>query len=464
MRKIVSILGIPIDDLDTAQVLERLEEFVASGRFHQVATANVDFLVKAHNDPELKQILRVADLVVPDGMPVVWASRLLRAVLRERVTGVDLVWALTERAAQNGYRIFMLGGEPDIATMAKARLEQRYPGLQIVGCESPDIPSLITTDCEELIKRIALARPDVLLVAFGNPKQEKFIHMHRSQLQVPVCIGVGGTFDFIAGKTRRAPRIVQKLGLEFLHRWTQNPKRLGPRYKTNLAEFPPLVLRQVRSVGKDDLKTPEPFAVSTEGSCQVIVLSGFLGWDAMRGIVEPMENAFSEGRSVVLNVSAVRGMDSFALGSLLNLWKRGKWARCEIRITGPGPRFRNVLEVADATHLFPTFGSVSEAARAAPAMHFSACVNLDAKSFTLVLCGAASAERVLEVEGLLMDLANRHQSVCLDLREVSYVDCGMLSVLARFADNRRRQGLVTTSEVSQPVARAMAREKLAAIA
>src|SRR2546430_9389711 len=131
MRRTVAILGIPVDDLTTAQVLKRIDEFVRSRRFHQVATANTDFLIKAQSDPELKTILRTADMVVPDGMPIVWASRLLRTRLPERVTGPDLVPALAEEAVRQRYRIFMLAGAPGVALRAREVLERRYLGIQI---------------------------------------------------------------------------------------------------------------------------------------------------------------------------------------------------------------------------------------------------------------------------------------------------------------------------------------------
>jgi N-acetylglucosaminyldiphosphoundecaprenol N-acetyl-beta-D-mannosaminyltransferase len=463
MRKIVSILGIPVDDLNTVEVLDRLEQFITSRRFHQVATANVDFLIKANADPELKCILRTADLVVPDGMPLVWASRWMHNGLRERVTGADLVSPLAERAAANGYRIFMLGGEPQVAQAAKARLESLYPAVTIVGCESPDVPNLVTADCEPILRRIEEAKPDILLVAFGNPKQEKFIHMHRDRLNVPVCIGVGGTFDFIAGKTKRAPRVMQKLGLEFLHRWAGNPKRLGARYKQNITQFPPLIIRQVRAIDRSRDAEPVEVSVTEERDCAILSLSGTLTGRYLDSLMEPVESAFAASRHVVLDMTAVRGADGYSLGALQNLWKRAAWAKCEVRFVNPPQRFRRALEVTDSLNLFRQFSSRAEAVAAAPVVQFSACLSAEGEGATVAVCGSASVAHLDKLESVLEKASQCGQVVCLDLREVSYIDCAGLYALWRFADNRKQRGLVTTCAPSTPVVQALAREKLKSI-
>src|SRR5579871_1024313 len=238
MRQTIGILGIPIDNLDTEATLDRLDQFIQERRFHQVATANVDFLINAMHDRELRQILCNADLVTPDGMPVVWASNLLGSPLPERVTGADLVPKMAALAARKGYRIYMLGARPEVAQRARARLIQDNPTLQIVGCSSPNVSPLLAMDNDTLLNDICEAEPDILLVAFGNPKQEKWIHLHRDRLRnIPVCMGVGGTFDFLAGQTSRAPAWMQRFGMEWLYRLGQEPKRLWRRYCNDLIYF-----------------------------------------------------------------------------------------------------------------------------------------------------------------------------------------------------------------------------------
>jgi N-acetylglucosaminyldiphosphoundecaprenol N-acetyl-beta-D-mannosaminyltransferase len=322
------------------------------------------------------------------------------------------------------------------------------------------VPNLVTTDCEPILGRIAEARPDILLVAFGNPKQEKFIHMHRHRLRVPVCVGVGGTFDFIAGKTKRAPRAVQRLGLEFLHRWSQNPKRLGSRYKQNLAQFPPLILRQVRTVHRSGDGAPMEVSVDLRADCHVVAIRGIIAGRGLTALTEAVEAAFNAGKHVIVDLTGVRGTDGYALGALQNLWKRAAWARCEIRLVGAPNRLVRALEATDSLGLFRMFAGTEEAAAASPMVHFDTCMSGDVSGMTVAVCGSASVEYLDKMELALSEAARCPSAVCLDLRDVEYADCAALSALRRFADNRTRTGLLTTSALSEAVSQALHREKL----
>ena len=260
MRTLVQILHTPIDRLDTQGVLARIEAFICERGFHQVATANTDYLVNALRDPELRAILCAAHLVTPDGMPVVWASKLLGQPLPERVTGADLAPQLAALAAREGYGLYLLGAQPEVNAKACERLRADYPSLRIVGrAAPPDLP-LETMDTEALLADIERACPDILLVAFGNPKQEKWIYRNRARLQqVPVCIGVGGTFDFLAGRTRRAPLWMQQRGLEWLYRLCQEPRRLLKRYNRDFWLFGYHLLRQRLTQRRSDpVSKPTP--------------------------------------------------------------------------------------------------------------------------------------------------------------------------------------------------------------
>ena len=161
---------------------------------------------------------------------MLWASILFGRPLKERVTGVDLIPELAKLSAERGYRIFMLGSEEKNSKQAADVLEQRYPGVQIVERYSPPVKPLEQMDDQDILQRIHLAKPDILLVAFGNPKQELWIDRNRERLNVPVMIGIGGSLDMIAGSLRRAPRMIQKLQLEWMFRMFQEPRRLFPRY------------------------------------------------------------------------------------------------------------------------------------------------------------------------------------------------------------------------------------------
>src|SRR5882724_5575093 len=187
----IAILGIPFDNITIAQALERIAEMVESRRPHYLVTANVDFLVQAQTDIELRRILFDAHLVLCDGTPLVWASRLLGNPLPERVAGADLVPLLIRVAAQRGYRLFLLGATPESAQRAVTNLYRQHPDLIIAGHYSPPFNKLLEMDHDEIRRRITEAAPDLLLISFGCPKQEKWIAMHYRSLGVPVAVGVG---------------------------------------------------------------------------------------------------------------------------------------------------------------------------------------------------------------------------------------------------------------------------------
>jgi N-acetylglucosaminyldiphosphoundecaprenol N-acetyl-beta-D-mannosaminyltransferase len=220
----ITILGVRVDDVTYEETLARIEGFIQEDRPHQIVTVNPEFIVAAHSDAEFREILNAAALVLPDGVGVVWASRLSgqRRPLRERVAGSDLVPRIAALAEERGYRLFLLGAAPGVAEGAARRLYQQNPGLAIVGTHagspSPD-------EEDEIVALVRAARPHVLFVAYGAPAQDKWIARNLARLDVPVCMGVGGAFDFIAGVAVRAPLWAQRLGLEWLHRLGHEPWR-----------------------------------------------------------------------------------------------------------------------------------------------------------------------------------------------------------------------------------------------
>lgn len=230
----VVVLGIPFNDVSFAEAVEWVRQRIHAQRPSYIATANMDFLMQAWHDPELQRILLEADMVVADGIPIVWLSRLLGPPLRERVTGSDLVPLFAEMAAREGFSMFGLGGAPGVAERAMAKLAERCPGLRIAGCYSPPKADILDMDNAGMLARIKEVSPDILLVAFGAPKQEKWVNMHIRRWQVPVAMGVGGSLDFLAGAQKRAPRWIQKLALEWLWRMLSDPRRLLRRYVANM--------------------------------------------------------------------------------------------------------------------------------------------------------------------------------------------------------------------------------------
>jgi exopolysaccharide biosynthesis WecB/TagA/CpsF family protein len=243
-RPPIAILGVPFDNVTLAEAVVEIESMVASHQPHYLVTANVDFLVQAQSDLELRHILTDADLVLCDGTPVLWASRLLGNRLPERVAGADLVPVLLGIAAEKKYRVFFLGATPDSARQAVNRLQREHPSLLIVGHYSPPFSALMEMDNDEIKRRIHEAQPDLLFVAFGCPKAEKWIALHYLELGVPVAAGVGATIDFLAGRVKRAPRWMQRAGMEWVFRLVQEPRRLWRRYAKDLWVFGWKILAQ----------------------------------------------------------------------------------------------------------------------------------------------------------------------------------------------------------------------------
>ncbi len=230
--------GIAFDNVTMADAVTRIGMMVQKADHPcMVCTGNLDHLVMLQQDAEFRAIYAESELVLADGMPVVWLSRLAHwrqaavPALRERVAGSDLFWELGRASALMGLRLFFLGGAPGAAERAAEVMQQRYPGAEICGIYCPPFDTFETPEEQERIRvRIREAQPDILLVGFGAPKQEKWIAANRYRLGVPVSIGVGGSFDMAAGVFKRAPKWIQRLGMEWLYRMAQDPGRLGKRY------------------------------------------------------------------------------------------------------------------------------------------------------------------------------------------------------------------------------------------
>ena len=189
----------------------------------------------------------LSDLNLADGAPVVWLGRLIGADMRTRVAGADLVPALLGEAAKTGARVFLLGGEGGVAAVAGARLQELYPGLVVAGTYEPPRAAVQNMNNAEILALIHEAKPNLLLVALGHPKQEQWIDMHRDQLSVAVAVGVGCVFDLIAGRSRRAPRWMQDAGLEWAYRMAREPRRLLGRYMTDAIWLVPITVTALRS-------------------------------------------------------------------------------------------------------------------------------------------------------------------------------------------------------------------------
>lgn len=212
-----------MDCIDMERALQVILQMVGGGRCHLVATVNPEFVMRARRDTAFGQVLDSSDLCLADGWGVLWAARRRGCGLSDRVTGTDLVLRLASQGADAGLRIFLLGAAPGVAAETAARLTRANPGLVVAGTHDG---SPAPSDDEQTLALVRAARPDILLVAYGAPRQELWIARLREQLPVSVAIGVGGAFDFIAGRVRRAPRWMQQAGLEWLFRLARQPWRI----------------------------------------------------------------------------------------------------------------------------------------------------------------------------------------------------------------------------------------------
>lgn len=237
--KRVEILGVNVNSLTMIQAVEKVQQFIDEKKNALVATANAEMLMRATQDAELKSILNEADLVVPDGAGTVWASNYLGVEMPERVAGYDLAQELMREAPARNDRIYFFGSAPGVAEKAREKALELYPGIKIVGTRNGFFSA---ADEAEIIAEIKAARPDILLVALGVPKQEKWLYKHRQELNIPVSIGVGGTLDVMAGVMQRAPLWMQRAKLEWLFRGLKQPSRAG-----RLLALPKFVLKVMAS-------------------------------------------------------------------------------------------------------------------------------------------------------------------------------------------------------------------------
>lgn len=234
----VTILGLRVDCVSQDEALEMIDSFVQEQTPRQVVTADASMVVIARQDPELRAIVDRAALVTPDGWGILWAARLFRTPIPWKVSGVDLAARLCERSPAKGYRIFFFGAGPGVAEKAAFKMARHYPGAQIVGVRD----GYFTREQEpEIAAEIKAAAPDIVLVALGIPKQEKWIDRHKAAIGAPVFIGVGGTFDVFSGRVKRAPVWMQNRGWEWLYRLWKNPRKIA-KVKT-LPQFVLLALR-----------------------------------------------------------------------------------------------------------------------------------------------------------------------------------------------------------------------------
>jgi N-acetylglucosaminyldiphosphoundecaprenol N-acetyl-beta-D-mannosaminyltransferase len=232
------VLGVNVDAVQIPDVIAQMESWISErGSAHFIAVTGMHGVSEAQRDPAFKRILNGADLVVPDGMPLVWLARRQRIPLKRRVYGPELMTDFCRDTAAKGYRHFLYGGDPVVVSHLLLVLRQRFPGLAIAGVYSPPFRPLTEAEETEITNRLNDSAADVVWVALGTPRQERWMHVHREKLRAPVIVGVGAAFDFIAGAKKQAPRWMRENGLEWLYRLLQEPRRLWRRYLIYGSQF-----------------------------------------------------------------------------------------------------------------------------------------------------------------------------------------------------------------------------------
>lgn len=479
------ILGIPVDNLTLSEAIGKIFDLVDQYRLDQtpkyVATVNVDFVVNTlswipgrTSHPELLDILRKSDLVTADGMPLVWTARLLGTRLKERVTGADLVPALAETAADKGKSIYLLGGAGDVSRQAADTLLSWFPGLVVAGTSAPFVhvtgEKMLTAADEDLlvVEEINRTAPDILFLGFGNPKQEIWFQRNRHRLKVPVSIGIGGTYEFITGRTRRAPAWIQKSGFEWVYRITQDPFRLFNRYFKGFFKFGTMILPSIlylkyrtwrltlsgkkveKKAEKDSLPPQsvrgdeiEPgsvngesatdgalhFSGKTDLSVHVLALpprmdSAWVETDGPGFLTRVMEH------NVILDFSRVDFMDSTGIGFLVKLYRRFEKQKKRLILCAIQPPIMRTFKLIRVIDLFGKYivDSVEVAldhfSRAVQEPGFYYFGEENSGVVTLHLFGHLDSERIANDNlGPASFLSGKKISHCiLNLKELVYVE------------------------------------------
>jgi N-acetylglucosaminyldiphosphoundecaprenol N-acetyl-beta-D-mannosaminyltransferase len=246
-QETINLFGIPVEAMSMAQTLDLIDDVIKSRQSLQIGVINAAKVVNMDKDPELREAVLSSDIILADGAAVVWASKLLRRPLPERVAGIDLMFGMFERGNERGYRVFCLGATEEISSTVEANLARDYPGLTLAGRHH----GYFTDDeAQEIADQIKASKADILLVAMTSPKKERFLAKWMAHMDVPVCHGVGGSFDVYAGKVERAPESWQKLGLEWLYRVKQEPGRLWKRYLFTNVSFLWMLLKSLLGFNK----------------------------------------------------------------------------------------------------------------------------------------------------------------------------------------------------------------------
>lgn len=444
----IALLGVAFDNVTLREAVGRIDAMIASGRSHHVVTANVDFLVQARHDLELQRILLDAPLVLCDGTPLVWASRLFGNPLPERVAGADVVPELIRVASERQYRVFFLGTTEEANTSAISRLCAQFPRLQI-GHYSPPFRPLLEMDDADIIRRIRAAKPDLLFVAFGCPKAEKWLAMHHRELGVPVAMGVGATIDFLAGNVKRAPLWMQRGGLEWIYRLSQEPRRLFKRYATDLRHFSEAIVRQwwtmrlrfgpVRSRACTSI-------IHTERTWQRVEGAGCLNKDSVERDASRWNEIAGSDRHCLLELAETMSMDSTGVAALVHLKKKLRLSQRYLILLSPSLAVRRALKVMRLEDFFEVANDALEAREVIEARsreRFALMVGNPTRP--LALTGEITATNAEQISQCTWAAINRAHSTArsslIGLAAVSFMDSAGVKLLKCAVEIARSRGI-----------------------
>ncbi len=251
----VNILGVGINAMTMSQAVNEISNWIEQQNRNYVSVCTVHTIMECQRSESMRRAVNGAGLATPDGMPLVWLGKLKSQQSVSRVYGPDLLWAMSELSIQRGYRHYFYGGAEGVPEQLAEILSRRLPGLRVVGAYSPPFRPLTPSEDNHLINKINQAKPDIVWVGLGTPKQDLWMADHRAQLSAPVLIGVGAAFNFFSGQVRQAPLWMQQHGLEWLFRLSQEPGRLWYRYLVYNPLFILLVLAQTLKLKKYPLET-----------------------------------------------------------------------------------------------------------------------------------------------------------------------------------------------------------------
>lgn len=457
----IVILGIPFDNITTSDAVSAIEKMVASGKPHYLATANVDFLMQAKTDVELRRILLDADLVLCDGTPLVWASRLLGNPLPERVAGSDLVPLLIRIAEKKKYRVFFLGGSPDSAETAVANLRRTHPDLEIAGHYSPPFAPLFEMNHEKIKRRIQQAKPDLLFVSFGCPKQEKWISMHYRSLGVPVSVGVGATIDFLAGKMKRAPKWMQRTGTEWIFRLAQEPRRLLGRYWKGIWWFGGAITQQwwrMQLTGKKEEAVKHAFPPNGKQTWKKVRIAERLDVETVRRDALLCEQALATSRHCLIDLSRVRFVDSTGIGLLIRLQKKARITGGQLILVSLSRAMQSALKLMRLQDFFTIARDFFHARKIANSAAVVNPVLLQQNYFpskpALFWRGeitAANASQVWEITQQQIALRTQTRTpMRIDLSSLQFIDSAGVDLMLRARRNAAGCGLNLRFTGAQP--------------